>query len=180
MVGFTAHHVVAASVERREVLDHLPRDDIAGAMTAGFLAWLGQRLHATPGMLDAVLVATQGDQDGAASLRRLEDVDHPRVSRARRYRDDVVVYADDKERGHLILGRGLLGRWEASIEVAAPHRGAGVGRLLAAAAPALAPQGPPVFAQVSPGNVASLRAFMAAGYRPVCSEVLFLRHEGGG
>jgi len=32
-----------------------------------------------------------------------------------------------------------------------------------------------LFAQVSPGNVASMRAFLAAGYRPLCAEVLFLR-----
>jgi len=32
-----------------------------------------------------------------------------------------------------------------------------------------------LFAQISPGNVASLRAFLAADYRPVCAEVLFLR-----
>jgi RimJ/RimL family protein N-acetyltransferase len=31
-----------------------------------------------------------------------------------------------------------------------------------------------VFAQVAPGNAASLRAFLAAGFRPIGSEVLFL------
>lgn len=35
--------------------------------------------------------------------------------------------------------------------------------------------GEAVFAQVSPGNIASLRWFLAAGYRPVGAEVLFLR-----
>ena len=37
-----------------------------------------------------------------------------------------------------------------------------------------APLGVAAVAQVSPGNVASLRAFLAAGYRPIGSEVLFL------
>ena len=46
---------------------------------------------------------------------------------------------------------------------------------MAAAAVTLVPEGEPLFAQVSPGNVASVRAFLAAGYRPICSEVLFLR-----
>ena len=31
-----------------------------------------------------------------------------------------------------------------------------------------------VFAQVAPGNAASLRAFLAAGFSPIGSEVLFL------
>jgi hypothetical protein len=43
----------------------------------------------------------------------------------------------------------------------------------------LAPRGEPLFAQVAPGNAASLRAFLAAGYRPVGAEVLFLRDRQG-
>jgi RimJ/RimL family protein N-acetyltransferase len=38
----------------------------------------------------------------------------------------------------------------------------------------LIPKGDVVFAQVAPGNAASLRAFLAAGFRPIGSEVLFL------
>jgi hypothetical protein len=34
-----------------------------------------------------------------------------------------------------------------------------------------------LFAQVSPGNTASVRAFLAAGYQPICSEVLFLKRD---
>jgi hypothetical protein len=33
--------------------------------------------------------------------------------------------------------------------------------------------GAPLWAQVAPANTASLRAFLAAGYRPVGAEVLF-------
>jgi hypothetical protein len=75
----------------------------------------------------------------------------------------------------LIVGQGLAGRWEVSLEVDESHRGAGLGRSLATAARALVPQGEPLFAQVSPGNVSSLRAFLAAGYRPIGAEVLFLQ-----
>ncbi|HXM55375.1 MAG TPA: hypothetical protein VOB72_08295, partial [Candidatus Dormibacteraeota bacterium] len=39
----------------------------------------------------------------------------------------------------------------------------------------LAPAGEPVFVQVSPGNAASLRVVLAAGYRPIGSEVLLPR-----
>jgi GNAT superfamily N-acetyltransferase len=58
-------------------------------------------------------------------------------------------------------------------------RGKGLGSLLARAAARVAPDGDPLFAQVSPGNVASVRAFLAAGYRPVCAEVLFPRTGSG-
>ncbi|NEC76087.1 GNAT family N-acetyltransferase, partial [Streptomyces rochei] len=47
-------------------------------------------------------------------------------------------------------------------------------RRLVAAARRLA-GGEPVWAQVAAGNARSLRAFQAAGYRPVGSEALFLR-----
>jgi RimJ/RimL family protein N-acetyltransferase len=59
------------------------------------------------------------------------------------------------------------------IEVDASARGRGLGTALAAAAPALVPAGAPLWAQVAPANTASLRAFLAAGWRPVGAEVLF-------
>jgi hypothetical protein len=46
---------------------------------------------------------------------------------------------------------------------------------MADAARTFGPPAEPLFAQVTPGNAASLRAFLAAGYRPIGSEVLFLR-----
>jgi len=64
---------------------------------------------------------------------------------------------------------------EVSIEVDEEARGRGHGLALAQAALGLAAPGEAVFAQVSPGNVASLRCSLAAGYRPVGAEVLFLR-----
>lgn len=51
----------------------------------------------------------------------------------------------------------------------------GQGHALARSALGLVDPGKGVFAQVSPANVASLRCFLAAGYRPVGAEVLFLR-----
>ena len=46
-------------------------------------------------------------------------------------------------------------------------------RLMALAARALLEPGELVFAQIAPGNVASLRAALAAGFRPVAAEILF-------
>jgi RimJ/RimL family protein N-acetyltransferase len=65
---------------------------------------------------------------------------------------------------------------EVAIEIEPAYRGRGLGRQLALAALALV-EDDLLFAQVSPGNVASLRAFLAAGYRPICSEVWFRAHR---
>jgi GNAT superfamily N-acetyltransferase len=92
--------------------------------------------------------------------------------RALRYRDEVRVWRTPDHAGHVLVGRGLAGRWETAFEVRPEARGQGLGRRLAASAAALVPPGEPVFAQVSPGNAASLRALLAAGYVPMCAEVL--------
>ena len=49
---------------------------------------------------------------------------------------------------------------------------------MAEAAAHLAPDGAPMWAQIAPGNAASLRAFLAAGYRPVGQEALLVAHRG--
>jgi hypothetical protein len=63
-----------------------------------------------------------------------------------------------------------------AFEVEPAARCHGLGRRLAEIASSLAPPGEPLFAQVSPGNAASLRAVLNAGYRPVCAEVLLPRN----
>jgi RimJ/RimL family protein N-acetyltransferase len=78
-----------------------------------------------------------------------------------------------------VLGRGLAGRMEVAFEVDPDHRGRGLGRAIATAARHLAPRGEPMFAQVSPGNVASVRALLGAGYVPVGAEVLYARRHRG-
>ena len=68
---------------------------------------------------------------------------------------------------------------EASIEVDPGRRGGGLGRALAAAARHLVPDGAPLWAQISPANAASVRAFLAAGFRPVAAEALLKDAELG-
>ena len=170
VVAFTAHHVIAAAVGDGAARARLPEGDLGAPMGAEFLMWLGGRIGATPGTLDVVLAAT-GTGDGAA-LPPIDAAPHPRVGRAVRYRDDVAVFGSDD--GIVVLGRGLAGRREVAVDGAPEHRGRGAGRRLAAAARALTPAGEPLFAQVAPGNAASVRAFLAAGYRPIGAEVLFL------
>lgn len=179
VVGFTAHHVIAAGVTSDEVHDRLDPGDLGAPMSARFLAWLGERLGAPPGMLDLVLITFGGQEDRSQiELVPRDDLgEHPRVSRSMRYRDGLRVFSEPDGAGVLMLGRGLAGRWEVSVEVDPAHRERGLGRTLAAAARRLVPQDEPLFAQVTPANVASLRAFLAAGYRPIGSEVLFLKGD---
>jgi hypothetical protein len=179
VLAFTAHHVVAAAIEPEVVLSRIDPADLSEPMSAGFLLFLSGWLGMKPGALDVVLAAV-GSADAAIEPLPLwprEDLtDHARVRRAVRYRPSTVVYADAPEgpvRGLVVVGQGFAGRWEMAYEVEPSHRGAGLGRRLASAARALVPPGEPVFAQVSPGNVASLRCCVAAGFTPIGSEVLF-------
>jgi hypothetical protein len=166
-VAFTAHAVVATAVPAGRVLERGP-DGFGGVHAPEFLVWLarGGRI----GVLDLVLAAPGrgGDRDSVPERRDLDD--HPRVRHARGLRDEVRVWAD--ERGLITLGVGLAGRCEMSAEATVP--GAGHGRELITAALRLVPEGEPVFAAVSPGNVRSVRAFLAQGFQPVASEVQVL------
>lgn len=181
VLAFTAHHVVAADVDPDEVTAHLDPDDIAAPMGTPFLFWLGGRLGAVPGTLDVVLAARAG-ASAPPFPDEIREIDpgpgRGRVGRALRYRSDVRAWATADGNGLLVLGRGLAGRWEASFEVSPGARGRGLGRTLAAVSLLAVPRGERVFMQVAPGNVASLRAVLGAGFRPIGAEVLF--HRDGG
>ena len=180
VLGFTAHHVIAAAIDEDTVRQRLDPTDLSQPMSAHFLMFLAGWVGANPGPIDILMTAPAPDvADDSLELWRRDDLDdHPRVRRAGRYRPELAVYADRQHGepdGVLIIGRGVAGRMEMAYEVAPAARGHGLGRRLASAAPTLA-RDEPVFAQVSPGNVASVRACLAAGYRPLASEVLFTPH----
>jgi len=101
---------------------------------------------------------------------------HARIARALHYRDDVRAW--QTAGGVIVLGRGVAGRWETAIEVDPQYRGAGLGSRLASAARHLVPDGVPLWAQIAPGNAASVRAFLRAGFRPIGAEVLLAQADG--
>jgi GNAT superfamily N-acetyltransferase len=169
VVGFTAHNVVAADVDPDWVRSILPPGSLSAPMSARFLSALADRVGAEPGAYDAALIGPPLAIP-LPGLTPVAGAESARLRRAERYRVDVRAWT--VEGAILIVGRGLAGRWEVSLEVDPTCRGRGIGRALVAAAPGLVPPGEPLWAQVSPANVASLRMFLAAGYRPVAAEVL--------
>ena len=167
VVAFTGHAYVLADVDPAELAKH-GADGYGGASRPHVLQWLaGAGGHV--GSTDAVLVAEA--TPGPSLPRRADVADHPRVRRAAGYRIDLAVYGD--EVGLVVLGRGLAGRWELSVELLdAAASGQGHGRRLIRAGLAALELGERCWAQVAPGNAASLRAFLACGFTPIGSEVL--------
>lgn len=186
VIAFSAHFFVCAPVSVDWVAQRLDTTEFSATHSPAFLTQLATALDANVGALDVVLAGTADDEAHrcladlqSAGLTACDDPAHLRVSRARRYRHDVHAWQVGDDQDWVVLGRGVTGRWEASFEVDSAGRGHGRGRRLAAAARALTPAGQPTFVQVSPGNVASLRAVLAAGYRVVGSEVLLPPRQSG-
>lgn len=179
VVAFPAHFYVLAPVDPRWVQTQLPPGDYTAPLGARFLVALADQIGAHIGASDAVLAARAHGRGTGLDLREIAGDTHPRVRRARGYRDEVRAWETSDGAGCLVLGRGLAGRWEVSYEVEPAARGNGLGRALAGAALGLLPANTPIFAQVSPGNSHSMRATLAAGYRPIGGEVLLRRREGG-
>jgi GNAT superfamily N-acetyltransferase len=170
VLSFTAHHMVAADVPAGEVLARIDPQDLKGPLAPGVLAWLAERTGLVAGSLDIVLAWVSG-VDGGLPVREVEPGDHPRVVRARRWRSELRVFEGDG--GLVLIGRGLAGRLELSVEVAPDRRDRGVARKLVAGALAAAAPAEPVFAQVAAANAASLRALQPAGFAAIGAEVLF-------
>ncbi len=171
VLSFTAHSVVFIDEDPewvRETLRGQECDALAASMNPRFLSALMERTGRTAETVDAMLVADPLPDAPPPALREIEDADHPRIAYARRRRDDVRAWTADG--GVLVMGRGVAGRLEVSVEVDEDVRHRGLGRLLVAAARHLATE--PLWAQVAPGNARSVRAFQAAGYRPVGAELL--------
>lgn len=177
VLAFAGHHVVVADVDPAWVHERLPHGDMSAPVAAGFLDDLGRQIGRHYDNLDLVLWAPglPREPDPGLGLRAVPADDaHPRVARALRYRDEVRSWETADGAAVLVVARGLAGRWETSFEVDPQARSHGLGRRLVTAARHLVPAGEPLFLQVSPGNVASLRAVLAAGgFTPLGAEALF-------
>lgn len=174
VVAFTAHNVVVADVDPEWVREQLPDGDLAAPLNPPFLTALCRRLGRQVNNIDMIATAPAAVGPPPIPLTEVSDRDHPRARRALRHRDDVRMWATDG--GVVLIGRGLAGRWEAAVEVEPAAQGRGLGRQLAAAARHLVPHST-LWAQIAPGNAASVRAFLAAGFTPVGAEALLVKDD---
>ncbi|MFC9925287.1 GNAT family N-acetyltransferase [Streptomyces sp. NPDC127190] len=179
VVSFTAHSVVFTDEDPEWVRETLravaaESDPLSAPLHPRFLTALMDRTGRTTGTVDVLSVGSPLPGTPALPLTEVRDPDHPRAARARRHRDDVRVWTVDG--GLLVLGRGVAGRMEVAVEVTEHAQHRGLGRALVRAARQLT--GEPVWGQVAAGNARSLRAFQAAGYRPVGCEALLGRAGG--
>ncbi|MFI6320464.1 GNAT family N-acetyltransferase [Nonomuraea sp. NPDC050556] len=169
VLALTGHSVIFADLDPAWVLAQLPDDDLSAPLGPRFLRALEIETGRHVDNVDLLMVATPL-LEGDVPLTEVVDHGHPRVVRARSYRDDVRVWTCDG--GMVTVGRGVAGRWEVAVEVDETHHGRGLGRTLAKAARGHV--GEPLWAQIAPGNAASVRAFLAAGFQPVGAEALLV------
>lgn len=169
VVGFTGHAFLAVGGP----LPDLPIDGFGGAhdprlvaALAGPDGWIDS--------LDALLVA-RGRGGPEVLVPRPDLADHPRAVHARSKRTALRVLGRATGSDVAVLARGVAGLTELSMELEPAHRGGGAGRTLVADALRSVPEGEVVVAGVAPGNAASLRAVLAAGFAPVGSLQVFRR-----
>src|SRR5919204_548298 len=175
VVGLTGRYVIATSAPEAWVRERLPEDDLLAPMRPRFLAALGVELGRRDDGVDIVLAAAGLEGDGV--LVEVDREAHPRVVRANAHRQDVRVFEDPSGAAVVILGRGLALRTEVAVEVEDAARGRGLAARVLVDARHLVGPDQVGFAQTAPGNAASLRALLSAGYRPIGSEVLFFGGE---
>jgi GNAT superfamily N-acetyltransferase len=170
VLSFTAHSVIFTDADPAWVRAQLPDGDLGAPMNSRFLQALSTQTGRRTQGVDMLCLTESLPGQPRIRLSRKTTASHPRVARALSSRDNVMAWETDG--GIVVLGRGVAGRWEVAIEVEPDHRGRGLGRELAAAARHLIPAGAPLWAQISPSNVASVHAFLSAGYEHVGAEAL--------
>jgi hypothetical protein len=170
VVALTGHAFVLADVAADDVAA-LGADGFGGALHPRVLQFVAGPAGDI-GTVDVVMVARGVGGATAPAVPLSSDVtEHARVQRALRHRRAVGVVVEPD--GVVVLGRGLVGRRELSIELFVPSAASsGAGRALIATGLRHVPVGEWCWAQVAPGNARSLRAFLACGFTPIGSEVL--------
>jgi hypothetical protein len=178
IVCFTGHAVLAVSSDvSHERIAELGADGFGGAAhprllcgLAGPGGWIGSQ--------DALL-AGHGTGDGTETglVPRPDLSSHPRAQYAASIRETPRTYGyqDPARSAVAILSTGLAGLTELSFELEPDRRGGGQATGLIRAALAILPAGELVVAAATPGNAASVRALLAAGFTPLGSVQLLGR-----
>ena len=178
IVAFTGHAVLAVQAETPDqTLVGLGVDGYGGAHDPRLVA----ELAGPQGWIDSldVLLARRGAGpagSGAGLVPRPDLATHPRAQFAATNRDDPTVFGlEDPHRSTVVVvARGVAGLREISFELDPDDRG-GAGTALIHDALRLVPEDELVVAAAAPGNAASLRALLSAGFAPLGSLQLFRR-----
>lgn len=176
VLAFTGHAVVAVGQDvTDERLAALGVGGYGGAHDPRLVA----ALAGADGWIDSldVLLAGCGTGGPPRLVDRPDLAGHPRVGFAAAVRDDVRVLGEpEPDRSAVVLlSRGVAGLPELSFELEPARRGAGAGAALVRDALTALPAGRLVVSACAPGNAASLRVLLAAGFVPLGSMQLFRR-----
>ena len=179
IVAFTGHAVlaVAPDIPDRRLVS-LGADGFGGAHDPRLIT----ALAGSGGWIDCLdmLMAGRGNGHPDVPPRLADRPDlavHPRAAFAARIRDQprVLGYADPGRTALAVISRGIAGLTELGFELEDGHRGHGGGTGLVRDALTAIPAGQLVLAAVAPGNAASVRALLSAGFVPLGSVQLFRR-----
>jgi len=179
VISFTGHAVFAMAPDiTDDRLASLGADGFGGAHDPRLIS----ALAGPDGWIDALdmLMAARGTGRAGLPARLVDRPDlaiHPRAGFAARLRDNprVLGYPGPGRSALAIISRGIAGLTELSFELEPGRRGQGGGAGLAADALTVIPSGQLVVAAVAPGNAASVRALLSAGFVPLGSLQLFRR-----
>jgi hypothetical protein len=177
VISFTGHAVFAVAPD---ISDHrlaaLGADGFGGAHDPRLIA----ALAGPEGWIDCLdmLMAGHGTARAPSPLIDRPDLAaQPRAQFAARIRSHLRVlgYPDPGRSALAIISQGIAGLTELSFELEPGRRGRGGGFQLAADALSMVPAGRLAVAAVAPGNAASVRALLSAGFLPLGSVQLFRR-----
>ena len=173
IVAFTGHAVLAVAPDIPDQrLVSLGVDGFGGAHNPRLIT----ALAGPGGWIDSLDILMAGRGSGRPDVPpRLAD----RPAFAARIRDQPrpLGYADRRRTALAVTSRGIAGLTELGFELEPGHRGHGSGTELVRDALTAVPAGELVLAAVAPGNAASVRALLSAGFVPLGSVQLFRRPQ---
>jgi len=181
ILAFTGHAVFALRPDIPDrLLVSLGADGFGGAHDPRLITTLA----GADGWIDSLdmLMATPGTGRTGIAPRLIDRPDlatHPRARFAAGIRDHprLMGYPDPHRSALAVVSRGIAGLTEVSFELEPSHRGAGGGAELVRDALSAIPAGQLAVAAVAPGNAASVRALLSAGFVPLGSLQLFRRAD---
>jgi len=179
ILAFTGHAVFALRPDIPDrLLVSLGADGFGGAHDPRLIT----ALAGADGWIDSLdmLMATRGTGRPGVAPRLIDRPDlatHPRARLAAGIRDHprLMGYPDPHRSALAVVSRGIAGLTEVSFELEPSRRGAGGGAELARDALSAIPAGQLAVAAVAPGNAASVRALLSAGFVPLGSLQRFRR-----